>query len=623
MRIRDSKMRDPRKFELVCLNSKHLIIQRDQLLKVLPTNQRRYSPFLITSALEEDLRASLYRRMETDDDTSEMMVTSSRKRRHVDSSTNDDTGDGSVESMISRSLEILERAQNVNFEELARQYPNFKVAWEATKSAQRERKHASFSSCVTQDFSIQLSRAMLQALFRLKLPYLDVDHLCPPVPNRFFYLHWIHTKLLQVSWVRMPQENIGRSRGLDIGSGAYCIYSMMAARFFRSSMITSEIDSKAIGLARANVEANHLSSMITILHVPPSFSQQQNQQPQANNLSIGGPLQRSIEGWILRRQQNQNMNDGQSDSNLVLDFVMTNPPFYDPSSMEISTARVGDGRARTNMTVDEGNYPGGEIAFVTEMIEDSLRMKSNGNPRSFTAGWYSSMLGKKTSLIKLQKLLVHLLGPAHVETTEFGPGYYTRWFLAWTLEQPPMKASGALCLSTDRDGFQVTMDEPVRPEDALKEVCNRIVAFCDSSPSGWDFAATVAPSNGSRNIVIGILENMAPSVSHYVDENQTGIQIPESILAVLKDRDNSQFLPEEGHFLVEAELSVTPSIHPVGTVAVSLVSEVTVRLSCYSHSLRGAKAIEKIRSGLKGEVGRTNRKWRKIRERQAKQVQQQ
>lgn len=118
-----------------------------------------------------------------------MMVTSSRKRRHVDSSANNDTfavGDGSAESVIRRSLEILERAQSINFEELARQYPNFRLAWEATKSAQRERGSASFSSCVTQDFSIQLTRAMLQALFRLKLPYLDEDHLCPPIPNRFF-----------------------------------------------------------------------------------------------------------------------------------------------------------------------------------------------------------------------------------------------------------------------------------------------------------------------------------------------------------------------------------------------------------------------------------------------------
>ena len=544
------------------------------------------------------------------------VASSSRKRRHFDSSTNEgalyvcDTS----EISLTKSLEILERAQSPNFEELARQYPSFRAAWAATKSAQKDRGHAAFSSCVTQDFSIQLTRAILQALFRLKLPYLDEDHLCPPIPNRFFYLHWIHTKLMHVRWVGTPHDNVTKSRGLDIGSGASCIYSMLAARFFRSPMITSEIDPKSVGLARANVTANHLSSMITVLQVPPSHSQQAQQQP--NSSSIGGPLQRSIEGFFnINQQQN---------SALVLDFVMTNPPFYDPSSMEISTARAGDGRSRTNMTVSEGNYPGGEVGFVTEMIEDSLRMNPGETSRSFTVAWYSSMLGKKTSLVKLQKLLVHLLGPAHVETTEYGPGHYTRWFLAWTLQQPPGTASGALCPNNEKDSFRVAMAEPSLPQIAVTEVANRIAAFCESGPGGWDLTTTIHDAStksvpcdhgeGPAAIVVQIAENMPPSVSHFVDENQKGVKIPESILRVLRGRNNSQFLPDEGHFLVKAEIrAVAADTHSLA------VSAVDVRLSCYRHSARGAKAIEKIRNSLLGEVCRTNRKWRKIRERQNQQ----
>ncbi len=555
------------------------------------------------------------------DNANEMMETSSRKRRHVDSATNDDAScDGSFETLQRRSLDTLERAQSTNFEELARQYPNFRTAWAATKSAQRERRHASFSSCVTQDFSIQLTRALLQALFRLKLPYLDEAHLCPPVPNRFFYLHWIHTKLLPVSWA--AGNDITRSRGLDIGAGASCIYSMLAARFFRSTMITSEIDPKSVCLARANVQANHLSSMITILQVPPSFSQQQLQQ-QTNIRSIGGPLQRSIEGWFHHRQENSVPNNGTS-TDLTLDFVMTNPPFYDPSSMEISTARVGDGRARTNMTVSEGNYPGGEIGFVIEMIEDSLRMSSNQNSCSFHASWYSSMLGKKTSLVKLQKLLLHLLGPAHIETTEYGPGHYTRWFLAWSLRQPPIDAPGALCDASEKDSFKVLLEEPALPEIALEEVVNRISTFCDSGPGGWDLSATNVQITKTGTAVFRLLENMPPSVETFVDENQNGMNIPESILNVLRGRNNSEFLPEEGHFMIQVELmATTPIQQSVSTVAVSLVLGVDVRLTCYRHSLRGRKAVDKMRNGLEGEVCRTNRKWRKIRQRENQQQQQQ
>ena len=596
----------------------------------------------------------------------ELSSSSSRKRQHRDSSSNNNNnGDDSssissttLTTSSSSSLDVLERSQNPNFEELARHYPKFRAAWTATKSIQKERttktkgknnnnnnnasssssSSSSFSSCVTQEFTIELTKALLSSQFRLKLPYLDEDHLCPPIPNRFFYLHWIHTQLLKIEWVigercnttSNHSNNSTPPRGLDIGSGAYCIYSMLAARFFRSTMITSEIDIKSVALANANVTANHLSNMITILQVSPSHSQQQQQQQQQqqNNstTSIGGPLQRSVEAYFHIQQQQQQQQQQQNHcSPLKLDFVMTNPPFYDPTSMEISTARVGDGRSRTNMTVSEGNYPGGEIGFVTEMIEDSLRMMTtSSNQTQFTAGWYSSMLGKKTSMIKLQKLLVHILGPAHVEATEYGPGHYTRWFLAWTLERPPATASGALCPHSDKDHFQVDLME--KREAAVGEVVNRIVSFCDTSPGGWDLTTTTtttttSSTNGEFGAIVRIQETMSPTITNFVDETQSGVDIPESILRVLRGRrDNSRFLPDEGHFFVEIKIQVARNNNKTfdNSAENQPMTTVDVHLLCYRHSARGAKAIEKIRC-LDKDVQRTSRKWRRIRERQQQQ----
>uniref|UniRef100_A0A448Z0J9 Methyltransferase n=1 Tax=Pseudo-nitzschia multistriata TaxID=183589 RepID=A0A448Z0J9_9STRA len=569
----------------------------------------------------------------------ESSVASTRKRRHLDSCNGDNTSTVGVlpANPLASSLETLERAQSPNFEELARQYPRFREAWTATKDAQRGRGQAAFSSCVTQEFTVELTRAILQALFRLKLPYLDEQHLCPPIPNRFFYLHWIHTKLISSSRARgfspLDVNRNNNSRGLDIGSGASCIYALLAARYFRSKMLTSEIDPQSVSLACANVKANHLSSMITVLQVPHSQSQQEEHarhQP-PNSVSVGGPLQCAVGEWFQFQQQknNQHQKLEPNPCRLVLDFVMTNPPFYDPSSMELSTARVGDGRARTNMTVSEGNYPGGEVGFVTEMIEDSLRMSiGDKESRHFTAAWYSSMLGKKTSLVKLQKLLVHLFGPANVETAEYGPGHYTRWFLAWTLEQPPVAAIAARCAPNASDSFEVLVAAP--PSDsfrmngvanvwnlqkiATKEVVDRISAFCDSSPGGWDLTTTVLGADRkSPVVVVRMTENMPPAVTNFVDEGQRGVEIPESILRILRRRSsNAEFLPAEGHFLVEAEIRTMNArdSRPPSNVVVQ------VQLSCYRHSARGAKAIEKIRNSLGGEVCRTNRKWRKIRQRQ-------
>jgi 23S rRNA A1618 N6-methylase RlmF len=561
--------------------------------------------------------------------------TSDRKRRHPNS-----LGGITTRTRLTSS-EILERVENPNFEELARQYPAFRQAWDVTRTVQKE-KGSTFSSCVTQEFTITLTRALLQTYFQLKLPYLDEHHLCPPIPNRFFYLHWIHSDLLTssrtttISSSSPLYRNVSQKpNGLDIGSGASCIYSLLAARFYESRMYTTEIDPTAAKLARSNVTANHLSNHVTVLDVPVSYSQLLQQQPETtrhnthNNTPRGGPLVCALEEinrWCQLQQQEQPLGP--------LDFVMTNPPFYDPNSMEHSNARVGDGRARTSMTVSEGTYPDGEVGFVLDVIEDSLRIEHFRDVSPQT--WYSSMIGKKTSLVKLQKLLIHLLGPAHVRVTEYGPGQYTRWFLAWTLEHPVATAPTAACPHHDHDSFQIslaTLQEQeaktnVQPpqsqlsvDEAMTKIFYRILTFCESSPGGWDLSAEVvtpkecsSSSSSSNALTVHIQESMPLAITNYVDETQTDVEIPPGILDALQGRSND-FLPDEGHFLVQVTIRHVTRHDDKGNMF-------RIQLAFFRHSTRGAKAVEKIRSTIEGEVCRTNRKWRKTRQREQLQNQQ-
>ena len=488
----------------------------------------------------------------------------SHKRRHPDASSN---------TTPKTSLEILELVEKPNFEELARHHPAFQEAWKVTQKKQKESRSA-FSSNVTRAFTVELTRALLQAYFNLKLPYLENNHLCPPVPNRFFYIHWIQTHLLHPSH---PKSNWG----MDIGTGATCIYPLLASRFFEYNMVGSEIDTQALSLAKSNVSCNQLEQKIHLLEVNPSHSQEPSLPP-------GGPLERALKAW----NQPQHL----------FDFVMTNPPFYDPDSMEHSTPRAGDGRARTEMTVSEGNYPGGEVGFVTDMIVDSLKNRQSSR-------WFSSMFGKKTSFIKLRKLLVHLLGPAHLEATEYGPGQYTRWFIAWTFEQPRPTAILA-CVKHPYDTFEVTsLDGVSTASDAVKEVASRIDAFCESSPGGWGLASERGSlhndGNNSSVIDLQITESMPLAIKFFVDESDKNAEVPPSLIEALRGQDNSHFLPDGGHhFVIQVSVQATSS------------SAVRVHMECYRHSSHGLKAIEKIRQGIVGEVCRTNRKWRRIVKRQ-------
>jgi hypothetical protein len=217
---------------------------------------------------------------------------------------------------------------------------------------------------------------------------------------------------------------------------------------------------------------------------------------------------------------------------------------------------------------------------------------------------------------------LHIFGPGHVQSTEYGPGQYTRWFLAWTFDQPLATASSAACPTHEKDKFQVSIQSLIeqgnagnqRVEsivDAMTEVVDRVVAFCDSSPGGWDLTATTIEHSNNR-FTARIQESMPLAVHNFVDEALDCCDIPEPLLQALQSRvDNSLFLPEEGHFLIEVQIET----------AIDNMN-INVHLFNFRHSARGAKGVEKIRSGLEGEVCRTNRKWRKIHQRLLQQHQQ-
>lgn len=124
---------------------------------------------------------------------------------------------------------------------------------------------------------------------------------------------------------------------------------------------------------------------------------------------------------------------------------MCNPPFYTsheqtlqsaeaklrpPSSVSISsilnqrTRRSPFFKTCTGTEV-EMVTPGGEVAFVTRMIEESLHLRHQ-------VQWYTSMLGKLSSVSELVETLMKC-GNHNYAVTEFVQGSKTkRWALAWS-----------------------------------------------------------------------------------------------------------------------------------------------------------------------------------------------
>jgi 23S rRNA (adenine1618-N6)-methyltransferase len=69
--------------------------------------------------------------------------------------------------------------------------------------------------------------------------------------------------------------------------------------------------------------------------------------------------------------------------------------------------------------------PGGEIAFISEMIEESLQLRDR-------VQWYTTMFGKLSSVSVAVENLIEI-GNHNYAVTEFVQGNKTRrWAVAWS-----------------------------------------------------------------------------------------------------------------------------------------------------------------------------------------------
>src|SRR5690606_30797712 len=99
-----------------------------------------------------------------------------------------------------------------------------------------------------------LNKAML--LHHYNLEYWDIpeQHLCPPIPGRADYIHYIADLLDSSDFGRIPTGD--GIKCLDIGVGANCIYPIIGNNEYGWSFIGSDIDPVAIASAEHIITSN-------------------------------------------------------------------------------------------------------------------------------------------------------------------------------------------------------------------------------------------------------------------------------------------------------------------------------------------------------------------------------
>ena len=269
-----------------------------------------------------------------------------------------------------------------------------------------ELKHYVFKNdydTLTINFSIPkavrlLNKSLLLKYYNVKNWDIPEGNLCPPIPGRADYVHYL-ADLLAEDNGKIP---MGTSvKGLDIGTGANLVYPLIANNSYGWEMLGTDINPNSLENAQKILESN------------PDLEEniQLKLQPDSNLI---------FKNIILSKDR--------------FTFSMCNPPFHESEEDAI----LGNRRKNNNIRkkkVDKTNLnfsgnaselwcEGGEITFIKKMINESVQFSSQ-------VLWFTSLVSKKDNLHQLTTLLKNLNVP-EFKTIDMAQGQKISRILVWT-----------------------------------------------------------------------------------------------------------------------------------------------------------------------------------------------
>lgn len=244
-----------------------------------------------------------------------------------------------------------------------------------------------------------LNKALLIHFYRIENWDIPDGYLCPPIPGRANYLHYLADLLASSNRGKIPKGQA--VKGLDIGVGANVIYPIIGQAEYGWSFVGSDIDTVAISAAQQNIDTN--------VH-----------------------LKNSIE---LRLQHNSKyIFNGIFSPKERFDFTICNPPFH----ASATEAQAGTQRKIKNLKGEKTAKPvlnfggqnhelwceGGEAKFIQNMIHESRAFANN-------CFWFTTLVSKSDNLKDIYKTLKKQ-NPTDIQTIEIKQGNKITRFVAWT-----------------------------------------------------------------------------------------------------------------------------------------------------------------------------------------------
>lgn len=204
----------------------------------------------------------------------------------------------------------------------------------------------------------ELNKALLKVYYGIEYWDFPEENLCPPIPGRVDYIHYLNDLLEEKKNVTV----------LDIGTGATLIYPLLGNSVYTWKFVGTDVSRDSLVSAQKIIDKNQLNSEIELRF--------------QNN-------EENILSGILKNED-------------AFDAVMCNPPFY-ASAREAQGANSRKSRNLGNNAIrnfsgqaNELWYKGGEKAFLHNYLYQSSLYKDQ-----FV--WFTSLVSNKDNVKSLQK----------------------------------------------------------------------------------------------------------------------------------------------------------------------------------------------------------------------------
>nr|WP_317200410.1 23S rRNA (adenine(1618)-N(6))-methyltransferase RlmF [uncultured Psychrobacter sp.] len=263
-----------------------------------------------------------------------------------------------------------------------------------------------------------LNQALLAHYYGVKFWDIPEGYLCPPIPGRADYIHYIADLLAQTTHVNSDNSPpMGKDiHALDIGTGASAIYPIIGAQSYGWRFTASDIDTVSVNTATVISQANpKLKSAIKVKLQPEPkyiFKNIIGRQDYFDVVVCNPPFHASLEEAMdanSRKQHNLQRHRGKNEN------------------AQISRSSTKSGNAAHNLNFGGQHKElwseGGEIAFLTKMIKESKDFAEH-------VGWFTSLVSKSENVKPLQ-LLLKQLDVAQMRIIEMSQGQKSTRVLAW------------------------------------------------------------------------------------------------------------------------------------------------------------------------------------------------